>query len=33
MDEAIYQEILEQLPQKGYDPGKLRRTDQQTAAE
>jgi len=30
---AIYKEILERLPQKGYDPAKLRRTDQKTAAE
>ena len=28
VDEAVYQEILERLPQKGYDPAKLRRTDQ-----
>ena len=33
MDGAIYQEILERLPQKGYDPAKLRRTDQKNAAE
>jgi len=28
MDEAVYQEILERLPLKGYDPDKLRRTEQ-----
>ena len=33
MDGAIYQEILERLPQKGYDPVKLRRTDQKTTVE
>jgi len=33
MDGAIYQEILKRLPQKGYDPAKLGRTDQKTAAE
>mgnify|MGYP001818716380 FL=1 len=33
MDGAIYQEILERLPQKGYDPAKLRRTDHKAAAE
>jgi len=33
MDAATYQGILERLPQKGYDPAKLRRTDQATAAE
>ncbi len=32
MDGSIYQEILERLPQKGYDPAKLQRTDQKTAA-
>jgi apolipoprotein D and lipocalin family protein len=33
VDAAIYQGILERLPQKGYDPAKLRRTDQKTTAE
>ncbi len=33
MDGAIYQEILEKLPQKGYDPAKLRRTYHKAAAE
>ena len=33
MDGAIYQEILERLPQKGYDPAKLQRTEHKTAAE
>ena len=33
MDEAIYQEILKRLLQKGYDPAKLRRTDQKTTVE
>jgi apolipoprotein D and lipocalin family protein len=28
MDEAVYQEILERLPQKGYDPAKLSKTAQ-----
>jgi hypothetical protein len=28
MDEAVYQEILERLPQKGYDPAGLRKTAQ-----
>ena len=28
MDEAVYQEILERLPQKGYDPSRLSRTAQ-----
>ena len=28
MDEAVYQGILERLPQKGYDPAKLRKTAQ-----
>jgi apolipoprotein D and lipocalin family protein len=28
MDEAIYQRILERLPQKGYDPARLRKTAQ-----
>ena len=28
MDEALYRQITEVLPQKGYDPGKLRRTAQ-----
>ena len=28
MDEAVYQEILKRLPQKGYDPARLRRTAQ-----
>jgi apolipoprotein D and lipocalin family protein len=33
MDGAIYQKIIERLPQKGYDPAKLQRTDHKTAAE
>jgi len=33
MDGAIYQEILERLTQKGYDPAKLRRTDHKAAGE
>ena len=28
LDEATYQEIIERLPQKGYDPAKLRQTAQ-----
>jgi len=32
MDEAVYQGILKQLSQKGYDPDKLRRTDQAITA-
>jgi lipocalin len=32
MDEAVYQGILGRLPLKGYDPDKLRRTDQAAAA-
>lgn len=32
MDEAVYQGILKQLLQKGYDPDKLRRTDQAITA-
>ena len=28
MDEAVYQRILERLPQKGYDPARLRKTAQ-----
>ena len=32
MDEAVYQSILGRLPQKGYDPDGLRRTDQVAAA-
>ena len=28
MDETVYQEILERLPQKGYDPSRLSRTVQ-----
>jgi hypothetical protein len=28
MDEAVYQGILERLPQKGYDPAGLRKTVQ-----
>jgi apolipoprotein D and lipocalin family protein len=28
MDEAVYQRILARLPQKGYDPAKLRKTAQ-----
>jgi apolipoprotein D and lipocalin family protein len=28
MDETVYQGILSRLPQKGYDPGRLRRTAQ-----
>jgi len=28
MDETVYQEILERLAQKGYDPAGLRRTVQ-----
>jgi apolipoprotein D and lipocalin family protein len=33
MDEAVYQDIAKRLPQKAYDPDKLRRTDQATPAE
>jgi apolipoprotein D and lipocalin family protein len=32
MDEAVYQGILERLPQKGYNPDRLRRTDQAATA-
>jgi apolipoprotein D and lipocalin family protein len=28
LDETVYQKILSRLPQKGYDPGRLRRTAQ-----
>jgi hypothetical protein len=28
MKEAVYQDILSRLPLKGYNPEKLRRTDQ-----
>lgn len=28
MDEAVYRDILARLPQKGYDPGRLRKTAQ-----
>jgi hypothetical protein len=33
MGEAVYQGILKRLPQKGYDPDKLQRTDQVIPAE
>ena len=32
MDEAVFEGILQRLPQKGYDPGKLRSTDQAITA-
>ena len=32
MDEAVYQGILKRLPQKGYDPARLLRTDQRANA-
>ncbi|MGD8944973.1 MAG: lipocalin family protein, partial [Desulfobacterales bacterium] len=33
MDAAVYQGILKRLPQKGYAPDKLKRTDQAIPAE
>ena len=33
MDAAVYQGILKRLPQKGYDPDKLRRTEQAIVAQ